>query len=144
MKKIFLLTIVISLFSPVYSQKAGHKNEIISIIPQPVSVTQGKGSFTLPYNIVIITPKNEEVKRTAQHLSKQIRTVTNQVNIKEGTTASPKSIFLSLSANKNIPKNGYQLKITTSGVTLIANEPSGIFYGVQTLLQLFSKEIAGN
>ncbi|MBL7722993.1 MAG: family 20 glycosylhydrolase [Chitinophagaceae bacterium] len=144
MKKIFLLTIVISLFSPVYSQKAGHKNEIISIIPQPVSVTQGKGSFTLPHNIVIITPKNEEVKRTAQHLSKQIRTVTNQVNIKEGTTASPKSIFLSLSANKNIPKDEYQLKITTSGVTLIANEPSGIFYGVQTLLQLFSKEIAGN
>lgn len=144
MKKIFLLTIVISLFSPVYSQKAGHKKEIISIIPQPVSVTQGKGSFTLPYNIVIITPKNEEVKRTAQHLSRQIKTVTNQVNIKEGTTASPKSIFLSLSANKNIPKDGYQLKITTSGVTLIANEPSGIFYGVQTLLQLFSKEIAGN
>ena len=144
MKKIFLPTIVIFLFSPVYSQKAGHKNEIISIIPQPVSVTQGKGSFTLPYNIVIITPKNEEVKRTAQHLSKQIRTVTNQVNIKEGTTVSPKSIFLSLSANKNIPKDGYQLKITTSGVTLIANEPSGIFYGVQTLLQLFSKEIAGN
>lgn len=144
MKKIFLLTIVIFLFSPVYSQKAGRKNEIISIIPQPVSVTQGKGSFTLPYNIVIITPKNEEVKRTAQHLSKQIRTVTNQVNIKEGTTVSPKSIFLSLSANKNIPKDGYQLKITTSGVTLIANEPSGIFYGVQTLLQLFSKEIAGN
>ncbi len=136
--------IVIFLFSPVYSQKAGRKNEIISIIPQPVSVTQGKGSFTLPYNIVIITPKNEEVKRTAQHLSKQIRTVTNQVNIKEGTTVSPKSIFLSLSANKNIPKDGYQLKITTSGVTLIANEPSGIFYGVQTLLQLFSKEIAGN
>lgn len=144
MKKIFLLTIVIFLFSPVYSQKAGRKNEIISIIPQPVSVTQGKGSFTLPYNIVIITPKNEEVKRTAQHLSKQIRTVTNQVNIKEGTTVSPKSIFLSLSANKNIPKDGYQLKITTSGVTLTANEPSGIFYGVQTLLQLFSKEIAGN
>jgi len=144
MKKIFLLMIVIFLFSPVYSQKAGRKNEIISIIPQPVSVTQGKGSFTLPYNIVIITPKNEEVKRTAQHLSKQIRTVTNQVNIKEGTTVSPKSIFLSLSANKNIPKDGYQLKITTSGVTLIANEPSGIFYGVQTLLQLFSKEIAGN
>ncbi len=144
MKKIFLFTIVILLFSSVYSQKAGHKNEIISIIPQPVSIIQGKGSFTLPYNIVIITPKNEEVKRTAQHLSKQIRTVTNQVNIKEGTIVSPKSIFLSLSANKNIPKDGYKLEITTSGITLIANEPSGIFYGVQTLLQLFSKEIAGN
>ncbi|MBP6214879.1 MAG: family 20 glycosylhydrolase [Chitinophagaceae bacterium] len=141
MKKVHLLTIITFLFSSVYSQKAGYKNEIISIIPQPVSITQEKGSFTLPYNIVIITPKNDEVKRIAQHLSGQIKTVTNQVTIKEGTSATPKSILLSLNGNKNIPKDGYQLKITTAGITLLANEPSGIFYGVQTLLQLFSKEI---
>lgn len=144
MKKIFLLTLIILLFSSVFGQKAGHKNQVLSIIPQPASVTLEKGSFTLPYNIVIVTSKNEAVKGIAQHLSRQIKTVTNQVTVKEGTSATPKSILLSLTGNKAIPKDGYQLKITTSGVTLIANEPSGIFYGVQTLLQLFSKEIAGN
>ena len=94
MKKVHLLTIITFLFSSVYSQKAGYKNEIISIIPQPVSITQEKGSFTLPYNIVIITPKNDEVKRIAQHLSGQIKTVTNQVTIKEGTSATPKFFCL--------------------------------------------------
>jgi hexosaminidase len=33
------------------------------------------------------------------------------------------------------------LKISATGVSLSARTPSGIFYGVQTLLQLFPKEI---
>jgi hexosaminidase len=39
--------------------------------------------------------------------------------------------------DKSIRKDGYRLKVTTGGVSLSANEPSGIFYGIQTLLQLF-------
>src|SRR5690606_4772656 len=35
----------------------------------------------------------------------------------------------------------YRLNVTSSGVTLSASEPAGIFYGIQTLYQLLPKEI---
>ncbi len=52
-----------------------------------------------------------------------------------------KAIHLYLVSDKSIPADGYRLKISATGVSLSANSPSGIFYGVQTLLQLFPKEI---
>lgn len=55
--------------------------------------------------------------------------------------APANSIFFSLSADNNLPKEGYNLKVTNNGVTLSAKEPAGIFYGVQTLLQLLPKQI---
>ena len=36
---------------------------------------------------------------------------------------------------------GYKLSVTTNGVTLSANKAGGLFYGAQTILQLFPKEI---
>jgi hexosaminidase len=144
MKKVILLSISIFLFISAHSQKAGRRSAVISIIPQPASIVKAEGYFTLPYNVVINTPKNEEVKKIAVRLSQQLKTVTNHVFVKNGVSATGKSILLSLSTDKSIPKEGYRLKVTATGITLIANEPAGIFYGAQTLLQLFSKEIESN
>ena len=33
------------------------------------------------------------------------------------------------------------LNVTPAGITIKANEPAGLFYGMQTLWQLFPKEI---
>ncbi|HVF81150.1 MAG TPA: family 20 glycosylhydrolase, partial [Flavisolibacter sp.] len=42
---------------------------------------------------------------------------------------------------KLIGAEGYQLSVTSNGVVIKANQPSGLFYGVQTLVQLFPAEI---
>lgn len=140
------LTLIISFFSVVtysYSQKNGRN---ISLIPVPVSMVYGDGeNFILPSKFTVIIPKNEAVKKTAERFVQQLTTATGYaVTINEGTTALPKSIFFSLTNDKTIPKEGYRLKTTASGATLTANEPAGIFYGVQTLLQLLPEEIARN
>lgn len=116
------------------------------LIPEPVSLVYGNDStFFLPQKAVIITPKNEEVKKIVGDFVKQVKTATGYFfTTKEGTTASPRSIFFSLVNDKTIPKEGYRLKTSATGITLTANEPAGIFYGVQTLLQLFPKEIVSN
>ena len=144
MKKILFFTAALFFLTTSQGQKAANRPVVAwknMLIPQPVSVVSGNDYFVLPYNVVIITPKNEEVKKIAAELSKKLNTAANNIRVKEGIVAAPKSILLSLSNDNSIPKEGYRLKVTTTGITLIAREPAGIFYGVQTLLQLLPKEI---
>jgi hexosaminidase len=139
MKKSLLLLLV-SFFSLwCFAQRTSETT--ISLIPQPVSLVQGSGTLKLPFSLTIIADKNEEVKRIATDLSRRLKTAANKVTVKEGKILLPKSIFLSLTNETSMPKEGYRLKITTTGISLTATEPAGIFYGVQTLLQLFPKQI---
>ncbi|HET6994540.1 MAG TPA: beta-N-acetylhexosaminidase, partial [Chitinophagaceae bacterium] len=140
MKKALLVALAIMPGILSYAQSGANK---ISIIPQPVSISTGTGSFMLPGDLAIITGNNPDVKRTAAFLSKTISTLTGiNVAVKEGSGAASKSIFLSLSADKSIPKEGYRMKVAPDGVSIIAPDAAGIFYGVQTLLQLFRNDAA--
>ena len=139
MKKSLLLLLV-SFFSLwCFAQRTAETT--ISLIPQPVSLVQGGGTLKLPFSLTIIADKNEEVKRIATDLSRRLKTAANKVTVREGKTLLPKSILLSLTNETGMPKEGYRLKVTATGISLTASEPVGIFYGVQTLLQLFPKQI---
>ncbi|HEY6502426.1 MAG TPA: family 20 glycosylhydrolase [Chitinophagaceae bacterium] len=140
MKKILLAVTLAAFATSVYSQKP-----VLSIIPQPVSVTQGEGVFILPHDLAILTGNHPELKKIATRLSAQLSSATGySIGVKEAAAAAPKSIFISLAADKTIPKEGYRLQVTANGISLTATEPSGIFYGVQTLLQLLPKEIVSS
>jgi len=139
MKKILLL----STWALIVTMANSQNQQPIALIPQPVSLVQGKGAFTLPAMLVITTDKNEELKRIAKGLAAQLGGATGyKVSIKENKPPVSKAIALSLVTDPSIPKEGYRLKVTAAGVSLTATEPAGIFYGVQTLLQLLPKEIA--
>ncbi|MBN8672535.1 MAG: family 20 glycosylhydrolase [Chitinophagales bacterium] len=131
-KSLFVAVLLVSFFITDAQRAAA-----ISVIPQPVSLVKGAGYFTLPASAVIIAPKNEEVKKMATDLAAKLSKGINKITVKEGAAVQPKSIILLLVNDKSIRKDGYRLKVTTTGVSLSANEPSGIFYGIQTLLQLF-------
>ena len=139
MKKIILLVAVIWMSTTIHSQK----KQVFSIIPQPVSIVPGTGVFTLPSKISIITGKDKNLIKIQQLLSTQISSATGKqvINVAADKTALSKSISLFIVSDNTIAKEGYRLKVTTTGISLTANEPAGIFYGVQTLLQLFPKEI---
>ena len=143
MKNLLCICLLLSVFTPVFAQRttAPWKNELI---PQPASVTTGTGFLQLPYYLKIYVPKNAEVKKIAERLAVSLDLAANDVQVKEGTTATPKSILLSLQNDKTIPKEGYRLKVTSNGIAITANEPAGIFYGVQTLLQLLPKQVEEN
>ena len=144
MKKIFLITFFLILFVESNSQRKAVRT--IALIPQPVLLKQEdkQPAFILPSSIQIITPANQEVKKIAQQLAIQLAAPTGyKTSIKEGKNLLPKSILLSLTADNTIPEEGYRLKVTASGITLSAQKPAGIFYGVQTLLQLLPSDIAG-
>lgn len=122
-----------------FAQSSG--DAALSLIPQPVSIVQTKGSLVLPHQLSIYTDNNAEVNRIANSLSLQLASNFYKVKVVPGKKPLAKAIHLYLVSDKSIPADGYRLKITATGVSLSANSPSGIFYGVQTLLQLFPKEI---
>ncbi|HTD92803.1 MAG TPA: family 20 glycosylhydrolase [Chitinophagaceae bacterium] len=140
MKRLLFLLAVIASAMPAFSQQPTGKE--ISLLPQPVSATWKDGSFKVPVQLSIVIPNNAEVKSIATRLASRIMVSTKySIKIKEGSTASANSIFLSLKDDKNIADEGYVLKVTPSGVVLTARKPAGLFYGMQTLLQLFPADI---
>ncbi len=140
MKKILFLSVVILINSIVYSQK--NSKNIIALIPEPFSIKQQEGTFTLPQEINIFTTNNEEIKNMATRLAGQLSTVTGyKISIKENSTPVAKSIVLAIADDKTINPEGYRLEVTAKGVTITASKSAGIFYGIQTLYQLLPADI---
>ena len=140
-KLLFSLLIFINTIAAAQNTAANLQN---ILVPKPASLIAGDGNFILPSNLSIIFTKNEELKKIAGSLAKQLTTAGNAVAVTEGNTAVANSFFLNLSADKSISAEGYRLQVAANGVTISASAPAGIFYGVQTLLQLLPAQIESN
>jgi len=145
MKNLLLIAVSTLLFITAQSQDKRTPKPTTSIIPQPVSILQGEGFFVLPSKISIVVSNDRDLIPIQQMLNQRLSTIAGKqvVNVISAKLVAATTIFLSLSSDKTILKDGYRLKVTTNGITLSANTAAGIFYGVQTLLQLFPKEIEG-
>lgn len=115
----------------------------ISIIPEPVSLTQTDGQFILPENILIQATKLGETKANIDFLKEKIGNATGYrftvTNI--ATDKATIKLLLNDKADQEIGKEGYKLTITPEHVTIVANNNHGLFYGIQSFLQLLPKEI---
>lgn len=112
----------------------------IDIIPIPASVVKGSGRFTLPKNIVIDAPSNNGMKQVIWTLKDRLSVPTGY-KVSMGSSNATIHLSVNTKPEAKLGKEGYALSVTTKGVTIKANEPAGLFYGVQTLLQLLPKEI---
>jgi hexosaminidase len=121
---------------------AQNDNQPISIIPEPVSVTQSHDHFVLPATVTIYAD-NKETQRIAEGLQKQLIASTGYAISVSNKGQVNTTIVLSLNKVNDavIGDEGYILKVEPGSITVRANKPAGVFYGVQTLLQLFPKEI---
>ncbi|MBK7475425.1 MAG: family 20 glycosylhydrolase [Haliscomenobacter sp.] len=112
----------------------------IQIIPEPVEIQPMKGVFVLS-KTASIGYAQPEGRRVAEMLVQKLNTPTG-LGLKAAPGAAA-AIQLNLNASPDvrIGDEGYVLDISPKRVTLSANQPAGLFYGMQTLLQLFPKEI---
>ena len=112
----------------------------IAIIPEPVSVKKGSGEFMLPQSITINAPGNAEVKQVITFLTDKLSRATGS-----SVTAASGNATISLQINKSndasIGNEGYRLSVNANNITISANRPAGLFYGAQTLVQLFPPSI---
>ncbi|MGB8193280.1 MAG: family 20 glycosylhydrolase [Chitinophagaceae bacterium] len=114
----------------------------IAIIPEPVSIQKTNGVFLLPESIIVAAPLNKELETTISFLKERFTVPTgSKLSVVQSHASPTIRLVLNNVAKSNLGKEGYQLNITPNNITITANEPAGIFYGVQTLVQLFPKEI---
>jgi hexosaminidase len=117
----------------------------IAIIPEPVSLTKTQGTFTLPSKIVIDATSPMVLKESVNALKRRITTATGlPVSVTTNSGSGAIRLVLNKSAKPNLGNEGYTLSVKPNQVVVTANEPAGVFYGVQSLLQLFPKEIESN
>ncbi len=111
----------------------------IAIIPVPVSMTRNAGSFIFNAQTSIEAEAKPEVQQIAGFLTARLRQAAG-ITLKAG---GQKVVQLQLNKTQNaaLGTEGYQLSITPERILIKANAPAGLFYGVQTLLQLLPKEV---
>lgn len=111
----------------------------LPLIPQPASVQRGTGTFTLSRAATIA--HDEAAAPTAQYLAQKLRVPTGYPLQTQTGQAGTLQLRLNATPNADLGREGYTLQVSPKGVVIRANDPAGLFYGTQTLLQLLPKEI---
>ena len=114
-------------------------NEGIHIIPMPSSLVQQEGQFTLTSGTSFYAP-SPEAKTLAEFFAAKLKTSTGfDLAIADAEQAG--SIALLMDASLDMNDEGYQLAVSPQGVKIQAKTPQGLFYGMQSLMQLLPAEV---
>ncbi|HEX2949886.1 MAG TPA: beta-N-acetylhexosaminidase, partial [Armatimonadota bacterium] len=128
----------------------------LHFIPTPVSVTEGDGIFTVTRDITIVLPAaadNDDlfsVKRLQEGIIKYLGFHGSVEKRFTGKQSSSNITLLRADRDAtwlptdmpSLHQQGYHLRVTTDAILLIGADAAGLFYAVETLLQLLDQ--AGN
>lgn len=108
----------------------------VSIIPEPVKTEIYKGKFTINANSrIYFDDKNPQLARHANYFTTVVAAVSG-LELETSKNKAQSQVRLLIGADPTIGQEGYYLTINNKGVTITANSDKGIFYGLQSLLQL--------
>ena len=139
MRKNILAFCLTLFFSGMYAQQAPATH--LNIIPEPVSTIVKQGTFSLPKHITISRPDGADNDMTVNFLTEKLRNFTDgKVTVKNSGKATIQ-LILNTTKDTSIGNEGYTLTVLPKNITIRANSAAGLFYGVQTLVQLFPPEI---
>ncbi|MER6800313.1 family 20 glycosylhydrolase, partial [Amycolatopsis mediterranei] len=114
-----------------------------ALVPQPVAVQQatGTGYAITASTTILVEPGSAPVEEIGVELARVLRRSTGYALPvvaapgREAATADGISLLLS-GAGAELGDEGYLLDVSAGGVVVRANQPEGLFNGVQTLRQL--------
>ena len=115
-----------------------------SVIPEPVSLERQEGQFLVKHTTAIEVPSGDDgsVAAVGGYLAGFLNRSTGfHLNTVRTSTEGSIKLMLNTSRDEAIGEEGYGLTVSSGGVTISANKPAGLFYGVQTFVQLLPKEI---
>ncbi len=118
-----------------------------TLIPKPVEVYEVDGNFTLNKETVInvkgrTSEETEELAVTAEYIAAKFRASTGySLSVIKDNETVDNSIVLMTADNEEQGEEGYTIDTANSGVKIAANQPAGVFRGVQTLRQMLPADI---
>lgn len=126
------------LFTQCQSSGNNQQTEQTALIPIPQTVTYAETAFKISQGTTIgLESSSSELLSIADYFNHKVNPALGySLEVKEQG-----DIQFSLINNPDLGNEGYHLKVEKRQITIEANQPAGIFYGVQTLLQMLPKEI---
>jgi hexosaminidase len=140
MKRYFVVLAVLAIAVIVKAQT--HPADLL--IPTPAELKKSDGEFVLPSSISIVTDMSPELQGMAERLATQLNKVAGTKATVAAAALSNPTITLAVSKNLNLPAEGYQIWVTQSGVRIDGADAAGVFYGIQTLMQLMPAAVEGD
>lgn len=125
----FVPSLLFSLF--LYSQA--------SVIPKPVSLTKGEGFFEINSSTTIFT--NEKKGTNLPYLKSFLSAATGYSLPEDKIARGENTIILDISSSYNLPEEGYRFSSNEKQIVIKASTSKGIFYGIQTLLQMLPPSV---
>ncbi|HEY1953305.1 MAG TPA: beta-N-acetylhexosaminidase [Gemmatimonadaceae bacterium] len=125
--------------TPIQPVRAGPQ-----IIPEPASMVVSAGApFSVERSTGIYVDGGVEASAIGEMLAAQIRKSTEfPVAVASAASVPRGGIILRLAADRTaLGSEGYELSVSSDSVRLIANQPAGLFHGIQTIRQLLPPEI---
>lgn len=116
------------------------QNSTLNLIPLPVEVKQNSGFYTLTKSTSVGYNKSE-ARDISEKLAQKLNIATGFKIVAAQGTKSKIQLNLNVTPDQKLGKEGYNLVSGSKGIVITANQPAGLFYGMQTLLQLLPKEI---
>ena len=118
-----------------------------SIVPKPVKLEAGSGSLQIgPKTSIVLDSRAAETAQVGEFLAAKLGRPTGySLDIRPAAGQVPANVILLRTGDRlsRMGNEGYQISVSRSGVKIEAAAPAGLFYGVQTLLQLLPAEVEG-
>lgn len=131
---------IMSLFTALFSTAAASGKDN-PIIPAPVSYQENDGYFKLNGSTIITTPANYQKAGFVASLKKGIELRCGlKLESSPFKNQAVKGIIFNLKKDLNIHPEGYKMVIGKKIITIEASSEAGLFYAVQSLLQLIPTE----
>lgn len=134
------------LFSACKQQQPA-QNKAPNIIPEPVSMEMKSGTFKLDQSTIIRADTSKEgIKNVAQQLKQELDSATGyDLKIHTGSLNKNSNNVIALKIDNDsscyFNDEAYSLNVSSKKVKLKAPTGAGLFYGVQSLFQLFPPQI---
>ena len=121
--------------------------QLPDLIPQPVEIKAGlaQDQFTLDYSTLVLTSDTALHKSASFLMDYLLQYYQLSLDTANYATNEHRKNVISLVRTASVPPNlnQYTLSVVNDAITVSAATDEGIFYGVQTLLQLLPVDTAG-
>lgn len=134
---IFALSIFLLCCCKSNQQEEVIQSTSVNIVPIPVTVNQAGGFFTLPDTVTIAAGSTAE-QDVAEFLLSFFSTQGVPAKLTQDSTAT--IVLRSFVSKEMLPEGYYHMVVNENGVDIFSTTASGLFYGVQSLMQLIQEE----